>query len=201
MRCATERVGWESWNPSPGTTHAQVTAVRPLHYVSSGSDSSFISPTQSMHDSGQAEQSRTLYLLVQELVGLIEVPATREVWVTASSSASGGEEVARTQCRKMIHNSTAWNDVLELKFPTSSLSNVHIAVWERSHERNDEPLASGEFLIPWTSYGFSDDRLCLDSRLRLRLAVSWLQTDVEMLQKGLVPSSPHHSLKSVTLQP
>ena len=162
-----------------------MTSVQPLHDVAV-SDSS-------------AKESLTLYLLVQELVGLIEVPATREVWVTASA----GEEVATTPCRNMIHNSTAWNDILEIKLPTASPSNVHIAVWSRSNDRKAEPLpmASGEFEIQWTSEGFSDERLSLDSRLRLRLAVSWQHADVEMLQRGLVPLSPHRFLKSVTLQP
>ena len=173
-------------------------------------------------DAGSAEQyvqgvifhkdtpCQTIFLLVQDLK-LEGAPPEGDVCATVSLSQRGtgeasGGVVAMTPYKELRKQMTAWNDILMLQYlPGSVVMDLKVSVWSRTSEGDDLLLAQSTFMLSGLHDGFSDEHLdlridqgahSLVDKLTLRIGASWSKGDVEMLQKGLLPSSARNSLRA-----
>jgi len=153
---------------------------------------------------------KTIFLLVQDLK-LEGAPPEGDVCATVSLSQRGTGEasvgvVAKTPYKELRKQMTAWNDILMLQhLPGSVVMDLKVSVWSRTCEGDDLLLAQSTFMLNGLHDGFSDEHLdlridqgahSLVEKLTLRIGASWSKGDVEMLQRGLLPSSARNSLRA-----
>jgi hypothetical protein len=153
---------------------------------------------------------QTIFLLVQDLK-LEGAPLEGDVCATVSLSQRGTGEasigvVAMTPYKELRKQMTSWNDILMLEhLPGSVVMDLKVSVWSRTCEGDDLLLAQSTFMLNGLYDGFSDEHLdlridqgahSLVEKLTLRMGASWSKGDVEMLQKGLLPSSARNSLRA-----
>ena len=144
-----------------------------------------------MCDTTNAE--RCVHVLVQDF--RTDAMIVGSVYVAVSSSHSAE---ARTKYQALHRRTTAWNDVLKLDVLALGTLRVTVFCGEEGSGACTE-LASGRILLADLQGGFMDSHVILygsnigtaePAHARLRVAVSWSQLDIEMLQKGLVPPVP-----------
>ena len=159
--------------------------------------------THTFHNTANAE--RCMHMLVQDLC----TDAMIEASVCVAVSSSHGAE-ARTKYHDLHRRTTAWNDIIKLDVPDAGTLRVTVFCREEGNGACTE-LASGRLLLEDLQEGFMDGRVLLhfkshcssigaaeSAHARLRVAVSWSRLDIEMLQKGLVPSVPRKTFVETT---
>jgi hypothetical protein len=117
------------------------------------------------------------------------------VCVAVSSSHRCDVAEAKTKYQALHRRTTAWNDILKLD--VLALGTLRVTVFCREEGSGScTELASGWLLLADLQGGFMDGLVLLHCsnigtaepvHARLRVAISWSQLDIEMLQKGLVP--------------
>ena len=94
---------------------------------------------------------------------------------------------ARTGPKALAGGTTCWNEIFELEAPPSGA--LHVSVWSSGGKL----VAEGATLLGGLDEGFADERLVLQDDeahlVWLRVGVSRQRRDVELLRKGLQPSS------------
>ena len=151
-----------------------------------------------------AHRAMAISLLVQEM--RCEARVTGSVHVGVSSSHISEPlhplAVARTAGRELAGSTTAWNDALELLAPPEAV--LHVTVWSQAAASQCVLVASRNVRLRGLDTedgGFADERISLfndrGAKVWLRLAVSRRRSDIDLMCRGLRPTSPWVQLSPI----
>ena len=151
-----------------------------------------------------AHRAMAISLLVQEM--RCEARVTGSVHVGVSSSHISEPlhplAVARTAGRELAGSTTAWNDALELLAPPEAV--LHVTVWSEAAASQCVLVASRNVRLHGLDTedgGFADERISLfndrGAKVWLRLAVSRRRSDIDLMCRGLRPTSPWVQLSPI----
>ena len=151
-----------------------------------------------------AHRAMAISLLVQEM--RCEARVTGSVHVGVSSSHISEPlhplAVARTAGRELAGSTTAWNDALELLAPPEAV--LHVTVWSQAAASQCVLVASRDVRLRGLDTedgGFADERISLfndrGAKVWLRLAASRRRCDIDLMCRGLRPTSPWVQLSPI----